>query len=144
MKMIFCLLSTALFFTSCAPMTPQARIEKQPEKFAALPKKDQALVEQGQISRGMSRDAVLIAWGAPNQSYEGSKNGKAIERWDYVGSRPVYTSSFYGGYGAGYYGPYGRYPALGYGIGPDIAYVPYHIASVWFANNGVESWERAR
>ena len=80
--------------------------------------------------------------------FQGSKNGKTTERWDYAGSRPVTVTNFYGGYGYGYgpYGPYGRYgySGLGFGMGPEIAYVPYRIASVWFVNHRVDSWERAR
>ncbi len=33
---------------------------------------------------------------------------------------------------------------LGFGFGPEIAYIPYRVASVWFINNRVDSWERAR
>ncbi len=141
MKKLMPFLLVAVVFASCAPITPQARIEKYPEKFAALSERDKSLVQQGQITRGMSADGVLLAWGRPSQRYEGFKNEKAIERWDYAGSQPVYNSNFYGSYG---YGPYGRYSGLGYGVGPEIAYVPTHLASVWFANNRVDSWERAR
>jgi hypothetical protein len=143
MKIIVSAVSAALLFASCAPSTPQARIQKHPEKFEALGENDRALVEQGQLASGMSTDAVFLAWGAPAGVFQGSKAGKSTERWDYVGSRPVYTTNFHGGYGFGPYGRYG-YSNLGYGFGPDVAYVPYRIASVWFVNSRVDSWERAR
>jgi hypothetical protein len=146
MRTILITLSASVFFASCAPSTPQARIQRHPEKFAALGENHRALVEQGQLARGMSTDAVYLAWGAPAGVFQGSKAGKSTERWDYVGSRPVYSTAFYGGYGYGPYGPYGRYgySNFGYGFGPDVAYVPYRIASVWFVNSRVDSWERAR
>ncbi len=138
----------ALVFSSCAPSTPQARIAKSPDKFAALSKKNQDLVQQGLISRGMTPDAVELAWGVPAQRFEGSKHSKSTERWDYAGSRPVYFTNYYGGYGYGYggYGPYGRggYTGLGFGFGPEVAYVPYRVASVWFIDRRVDSWERAQ
>lgn len=134
----------ACFAASCAPSTPQARIQRDPAKFDALPAKHRELVQQGQITRGMTRDAVYIAWGSPSRSFFGSKNGKTTERWDYAGSRPVYVDSFYGGYGYGF-SPYGPYRSQAYyGFGPEVAYVPYRIASVWFIENRVDSWERAR
>lgn len=147
MKKIVTTLLAGLVFASCAPSTPQARIAKSPEKFAALGSKEQALVQKGEISRGMSPDAVTLAWGFPNQRFEGSKDSKRTERWDYTTLRPVYTNHFGGlGYGYGGYGPYGRYgySSLGYAMGPEVAYIPDRVASVWFVNHRVESWERLR
>lgn len=148
MKMILCALLVGLSLVSCVPSTPQARIDKEPGKFAALSEKQRNLVQQGQISRGMPQDAVYLAWGRPAGVFQGSKDGKSTERWDYAGSRPVYTTGFYGAYGYGYgrYGGRGRYgyPGLGFAMGPEVAYVPYRIASVWFVNDRVDSWERAR
>ena len=144
MKNLLSALFAGCLVASCAPSTPETRIRTHPEKFATLDKKEQSLVQQGLIARGMSPDAVILAWGSPSQRLEGNKDGKATERWDYAGSRPVYSNNFYGSYGYGY-GPYGRrYSALGYGIGPEVAYVPYRLASVWFTNNRVDAWERAR
>lgn len=142
------LLSSALIvlaLASCAPSTPALRIERDPGKFAQLSHKDQNLVQKGLIARGMSPAAVELAWGRPSQVLEGSKDGKSTIRWDYAGSRPVYGSSFYGGYGYGY-GPYGprRYSSLDYGFGPEITYVPYRLATVQFIGDRVESWERRR
>lgn len=130
----------ALLVASCVPATPQARIERAPEKFAALSEEHKSLVEQGQITRNMSRDAVYLAWGPPARAFQGSHEGKNTERWDYAGSRPVYTTNFYGSYGYGC-GPYRRGY---YGFGPQVTYIPYRIASVWFLNNRVDAWERAR
>lgn len=141
MKSIFTALLASLVITSCAPSTPQTRIAKNPQQFSALSKKDQSYVLQGQLTRGMTRDAVALAWGYPSQRFEGFKESKKIERWDYIGTRPVYVTNYYGGYG---YGPYGRHGYSGFGIGPDIAYVPDRYASVWFANDRVDAWERGR
>ncbi len=144
MKKLLWLLAIPMLAASCVPSTPEARIQRNPAAFAALSRPQQDLVRQGQISRGMPREAVQLAWGDPSRSFQGSRNGKNTERWDYAGSRPVYVNSFYGGYGYGFstYGPY-RSQAY-YGFGPEVAYVPYRIASVWFIENRVDSWERAR
>ncbi len=147
MKAILSAVSAGLLLVSCVPSTPQARIQRNPEKFAALGGQHQSLVQKGQITRGMTPDAVYLAWGAPSGIFQGSKEGKITERWDYAGSRPVYTMAHYGTYG--YYGPYGYhgrrgYSGIGFGVGPEVAYIPYRRASVWFLNNRVDSWERAK
>ncbi|MEO0017185.1 MAG: hypothetical protein RLZZ522_468 [Verrucomicrobiota bacterium] len=140
MKRLLLLFAASLLASSCVPSTPQSRIEEHPERFAALSPKDQELVRQGTLAKGMPRDAVLLAWGAPAQRFEGCQSGKTSERWDYAGTYPVYTQGFYGGFGAGY----GRYRPYGYGVGPEVTYVPYRSGSVWFANSLVDSWERSR
>lgn len=147
MKKLLIALLAGLFVAACAPSTPQARIEQEPAKFAALSSRERDLVRHGQLAHGMSEDAVWLAWGPPDQRFDGSKRSKPASRWDYVGSRPVY-STFYGG-GVGYgYGGYGRgrygYSTVGVGIGPEVTYVPQRLATVWFENHRVEGWERAR
>jgi len=150
MKNLMIIAVASLFHFSCAPSTPQTRIEQNPAAFAKLGKKHQELVSQGQITDGMNQEAVILAWGSPDQRFQGSQNSKATERWDYVGSRPVYTNQFYGGYGYGSDGRCGRYGRRGYsdfgylGFGPEVTYVPYRVGSVWFRNNRVDSWERVR
>lgn len=132
---------------SCVPSTPQARIEKNPEKFAALPASQQSQVQRGEIARGMSPDAVELAWGPPSRRLEGSQHGKPMDRWDYTDTRPIYVNTFYGGYGYGPYGAYGPYNNFGYsgfGLGPEVAYIPYQVASVRFTDGRVDSWERVR
>ena len=142
-KLLFAFVVVCLT-AACVPSTPQTRIQQDPRRFEALPAKHRSLVEQGKISRGMGKDAVYLAWGRPSGVFQGSKNGRATERWDYAGTRPVYTTNFYGAYGP-WYGPHGcRRGYYGYyGFGPEIAYVPYRLASVWFIDERVDSWERA-
>lgn len=146
MKFILIAMFAGWAFTSCAPSTPQARIEKNPQAFAALSQKHQNLVKQGELARGMSEEAVTLAWGDAGQRYEGSRNGTPAERWDYIGSRPVYSTDLFIGYGPYGYGPYGYgpYSNFGYGIGPDVAFVPYRVGSVWFTGGKVDSWERVQ
>ncbi len=148
MKTYLPLVIASLFFCACAPSTPQSRIAKNPGQFAALTAKQKNLVQQGKIAPGMPPDAVLLAWGAPDRRYEGSIASKPTERWDYIASAPITGPGyFYGGYGFGYgrYAPYYQgFPGWGYAIGPEIVYVPDRLASVWFVNQLVDSWERTR
>lgn len=131
----------ALLFASCAPVTPDARINANPTLYGKLSEKEKALVREGRIEKGMSPEAVFLAWGKPAREYEGHERGKSTMRWDYEGATPVYGSGWGGYYG---YGPYGMRPYYGYAMGPEITYVPYRRASVWFENRRVTSWERAR
>jgi hypothetical protein len=144
-KTIFAALVVALHAVSCAPSTPQSRIASEPALYQALPASQKSLVERGEIARGMSRDAVWIAWGAPTRRFEGSEEGRTTERWDYVGAQPVYHTSVYGAFGFGY-GRYGRrgYPYSAYALAPEVTYLPFRRASVWFVNDQVDRWDRLR
>lgn len=129
---------------SCAPSTPQARIQKNPSAFEALTKKEQDLVREGKISRGMSKEAVKLAWGNPAQSFEGSRNGRTAERWEYTSTKAVQTQSVYSGYGPYNSLGYSPYSGYGFGWGPEYAYLSYRSASVWFVGDRVDSWERLK
>jgi len=144
-KTIFGVIAAAILAVSCAPNTPQSRIERNPGLFQALPEVEKDLVSRGEIARGMSKDAVWLAWGAPGQRFEGSEGGRITERWDYIGTRPIYHTSFYGAYGYGFVGRHGRrYPYSAYGLAPEVSYVPFRSASVWFVNERVDRWDRLR
>ena len=149
MKPIFSvfLLAFCLWLSSCAPKTPLTRIDSNPAMFAALSDRHQQLVRQGQLDRGMSGDAVFLAWGKPSRTFEGSEQGIPTARWDYAALQPVYTTSFGAGYAYGGYGRYGRYGRYGYpyySVAPRIDYIPYRSATVWFKRGKVDSWERLR
>ena len=98
----------ALILTSCS--TPQTRISDHPDLYQSLSARDRALVSQGQIRPGMSRNAVWLAWGSPDQKIIANMRGHPTETWIYVyyATYPYYP----------YYGPYGPYgPGLGYSLG---------------------------
>ena len=128
---------------SCAPSTPQKRIQERPQDYAKLSEKHKELVSKGEIAKGMTKDAVFLAWGRPAAQVEGLRNGKFSERWDYEGRYPVTRHHFFGGYTSGSFGPYG-YSGYRAGFGPEITYVPYRKASVWFVGGRVDEWERQR
>ena len=101
----------ALFFGGCA--TPESRISKNRDLYNSLPPRQQQLVTQGQIAPGMSRNAVWLAWGGPEQKVNGYARGTATETWIYYTTTSAYPYGYgYGGYGYGGFGGYGPY---GYG-----------------------------
>lgn len=97
-------LTLTVILTGCT--TVSSRIQERPEAYQSLSPADQALVQQGKIREGMSRDAVYIAWGAPNETAPGRNSGRMVETWIYFAT----TSGNY--HGPFYYG----YP-YGYGVG---------------------------
>ena len=94
-----------LVFGACS--TPETRISERPDVYRSLSSTDQALVSQGKIREGMSRDAVYIAWGAPNQRAAGRNRGNSVETWIYYNTTTDYHPGGFG-YGLGY-GGYGGY-----------------------------------
>lgn len=144
MKKLLSILAPVVLTVSCANVTPESRIQRHPEIFSSLSARDRGLVQGGMIARGMSMDAVWLAWGEPSSKFYGAKGSQPSERWIYTSSEPVYSTSFFGGYG-GYYGPY-RYRGYGssYGFGQEVSYVPRTSATVEFINRKVDSWERRR
>ena len=87
--------------TGCS--TPQTRISDHPELYQSLSSRDQALVTQGQIRSGMSRSAVWLAWGSPDQKIVGNMAGTPTETWIYI---YYATYPYYPYYGAGPWGPW--------------------------------------
>jgi len=154
---LFFLLAAAFLLSSCASNSPQSRIEGNPQLFNKLSAKDRELVTQGVIREGMTKDAVFLAWGAPDQTVAGRKAGREIEEWTYVGQRPVRTMSMNVGFGwgggwGGRCGPWGGGP-WGWGGGPwgwggpgwgtDVIYVPYTAGVVGFRSGRVIEWKAA-
>lgn len=133
----------ALSFTACQTATPATRIEENPVMFRALSAEQQLMVQQGRICKGMTKDAVFLAWGKPaGAPMVGEKDGKRFERWVYTVSRAVPVD----GFGGCWYGdPWCRHGWGPYGWGPcggmNVAYVPEQVASVTFENDRVTEWE---
>src|ERR1700719_4138802 len=99
--------ASAIILTSCS--TTESRISDHPEIFNSLSPRDQALVRQGQIRTGMSRNAVWLAWGSAEQNTAGEMRGRPTETWIYVENR-------YAPYGSAYYPYYGYGPGFGPGF----------------------------
>ncbi|MDB4568395.1 hypothetical protein N9085_01395 [Akkermansiaceae bacterium] len=144
----------AILLASCASSSPTTRIQNNPVIFQKVPSSQREMVVSGRIKNGMSKDAVFIAWGKPDSVAEGETEGKRFERWTYTSLSPVYSTSFYGGYGGGYGGygchnPYYRnsgYGSRGYGYvySQAVDYVPVPSATVDFSNGRVTKWQRGR
>jgi hypothetical protein len=93
--------AVVLGLTSCS--TPQTRISDHPDLYQNLSSRDQALVSQGQIRSGMSRSAVWLAWGSPDQKIVGNIAGRSTETWIYI---YYATYPYYPYYGPGPWGPW--------------------------------------
>ena len=95
----FALMTGALILAGCS--TPQTRISEHPDLYQSLSHRDQSLVGQGQVRIGMSRTAVWLAWGSPDQKVVGNMGGGPTETWAYI---YYVTYPYYPGYGP--WGPY--------------------------------------
>jgi hypothetical protein len=138
--------AAALFMAGCtAPIAK--RIERNPEIYNALSARHKAMVQQGKIEEGMTKQGVFIAWGRPDRAAKGTKSGKDFERWSYIRYDAAYGPP-YGGFGPGYWGHgwggggcyYDRY----FFYEPMVTYVPYEGARVEFLNGVVTAWEVSR
>ncbi len=153
----------ALFLTGCS--TIGSRIDENRAAFQQLPSKEQALVNQGQISGGMSQQAVYIAWGQPQQKATGMVKGIPTETWVYTLTTGAYGPAGYGGYGyggfgygygysgrLGFYGRHGRYRYYGSFVDPfwDPFYYPfpatvsYPVKTVSFQRGRVVAFQLLR
>ncbi len=159
---VACAIASAfLLLNACS--TPETRISERPDVYRSLSAADQGLVSQGKIREGMSRDAVYIAWGAPNQRAEGRNRGSAVETWIYFNttSGGFYPGGFgygygrfgagFGGYGAGYgrfgggFGGYGGsylHPHRSGGLHRHVFYDPFYDPFFWSRNSVVSYPDR--
>ena len=134
----FAIAAGALLLTSCS--TIESRISENPEIYRNLSSRDQALVNQGQIRYGMSRNAVWLAWGSPDSKVIGNMRGHSTETWIYVhyATYPYYP--YYGPYdpGFGFFGdPF--YDPFYYSLIPPS--IPYPYKTVTFSNGRVVSFQ---
>ena len=91
--------------------TSAKRIEQRRELFDGYPPSVQASIRAGQVSPGMTEDAVWMALGDPNQRSTESTEGTDVLIWIYTRSRPGFGVSI----GGGSYG--GTHVGGGAGVG---------------------------
>lgn len=128
---------------SCTASTPQTRIDKNPQLFQALTPAQQDLVSHGRIERGLPMDGVFLAWGRPDRAVEWDRSGSRLERWTYLGMRPVHSYSIGWGISPGWGGWHGwdpYYDSYLFG-GPSVEWVPYPVSRVDFRHGKVTDWE---
>lgn len=119
------LLFAVVLMAGCATSNVASRKKERAAAYAALKPEIQTLVDQGQIRRGMSQDAVYIAWGKPSQVLQMEDQQGAVTTWLYQGSYMEETR----------YWPYrARTPNYDYDIRGYIS------AEVVFQNGEVTNW----
>jgi hypothetical protein len=66
-------------------------MQEKAAAYSVLSPEQEALVQSGEIERGMDTNAVYIAWGKPSQvsAQPASGNSGTDETWVYYGDRPV-------------------------------------------------------
>jgi len=85
-KISFLVLLAGLLLAGCATRgTIQSRKQERATSYGALSTEFQQLVDSGQIRRGMSEDAVYIAWGKPQQVLRQEDARGALTLWLYEG-----------------------------------------------------------
>lgn len=158
LKIILPLLATVLLVQSCqtkgtdrvsSKFGVNRRIEKHFEKFDVLSDEHKAMVAEGEVVEGMSKDAVFLAWGRADRVQQSSFNGQKSEQWDYISSesQPLNTIGYGtngGTYGAPYGGQCDRQSSDGWTLGTDVHMVDVLSKSVSFAEGRVIGWQRVR
>ena len=133
----FVLLPSCLVLLAACSPAPSDRIAKNMPAYEQLPKEHQAKVARGELEKGMSPMAVLLAWGEPEQKMAGRLNGKNTERWIYTRSGTGWSLGLGGG------GFRGRDSGIGTGIGVTmpLGSRPPVSCNVLFEDGKVIGWE---
>lgn len=114
-----------LFLTSCATSSIESRRRERAGSYATLSPEFQKLVDEGQIRRGMTSDAVYIAWGKPAQVLQQENHQGVVMTWLYHGGWLEETR---------YWTHTSRAPIS------DYQPRTYVSAEITFVNNIVDSW----
>jgi hypothetical protein len=112
--------AVVLIVSSCS--TPQTRISDHPDLYQSLSPRDQALVSQGKIRSGMSRNAVWLAWGSSDQKIVGEMAGRPTETWIYIYYATYPDYPYYGP------GPWGPWASNDSGPGYSLGYTGVGVA----------------
>ncbi len=133
----FVLLPSCLVLLAACTPTPSDRIAENMPAYEQLPKEHQAKVARGELAKGMSPTAVLLAWGEPEQKMAGRMNGKNTERW-------IYTQNGTGwsvGLGGGGFRGWDSGTGAGIGVTMPLGSRPPVSCNVLFENGKVIGWE---
>ncbi len=96
-KCVFVTLLAGLLAAGCATTkTIDRRKQERASAYAALSAEFKTLVDDGQIRRGMTEDAVYIAWGKPAQILQQEDQAGAATIWLYEGGWMEETRYWYG------------------------------------------------
>jgi len=98
---LFAAALAAIGFTGC--MSPESRIEKNPQLFASYSPAQQDLIKQGKVAIGFDMDAVRLALGAPDRVRTRVTNDGNSENWVYVTYETTDGQPLYRGWYHRYY-----------------------------------------
>lgn len=85
-KTSFAILLAGALLTGCATTnTIESRRQERAAAYAALSPELKSFVDAGQIRKGMTEDAVYIAWGKPAQALQHEDQKGAATIWLYEG-----------------------------------------------------------
>jgi hypothetical protein len=120
------ILLAGMLLAGCATNGIESRKKERAAGYAALSPEVKALVADGQIRRGMTEDAVYIAWGKPAQILQVEDAQGLRVSWIYTGGWLEETRYWYGNRRV-----------------PQTDYQPrsYVKAEIVFTNGLVESWQ---
>jgi hypothetical protein len=124
-QFVILLLFTSVLLCGCATSSVESRKRERAAGFAALSPEVKTLVSAGQIRRGMSQDAVFIAWGKPAQVLQQEDANGLSTTWIYAGGWMEETRYWY---------PDQRVPQT------DYQPRTYVRAEILFVNGVVDSW----
>lgn len=119
------LLLLTVLLAGCATSSIESRRRERATGYAALSPEFKALVDQGQIRRGMTPDAVYIAWGKPAQILQQEDQRGHVTFWLYHGGWMEENR---------YWTRYSRYPVT------DYEPRTYVSAEITFMDGVVASW----
>ncbi len=85
MKRSLVIFLAGLLLLGCATSSIESRQRERAASFATLTPEFQTLVNDGQIRRGMTQDAVYIAWGKPAQILQREDQQGVVTIWLYHG-----------------------------------------------------------
>jgi hypothetical protein len=119
------LLLTGMLLMGCASSSIESRRRERAAAYAGFPSDVKTLVDQGQVRRGMTQDAVYIAWGKPSQILQQEDQRGMVTFWLYHGGWLEETR---------YWTPHTRFPIT------DYQPRTYVSAEITFVNSIVDSW----